>query len=109
MERLHSMLWYDSFIKMEHGTEALEHIFAGGKNLLYYLIKKFYVFDINGTSLSHETIEYLRTWPSEDDFKEAICIGYSEAMSFAEYLQIDNWTAPSMQQLIHCDEHSSDD
>ncbi|CAB4439121.1 unnamed protein product [Rhizophagus irregularis] len=34
-----------------------------------------YVFDIDGTSLSHETIECLRTWPSEDDFKEAIRIG----------------------------------
>ncbi|GBC05191.1 hypothetical protein RclHR1_00610003 [Rhizophagus clarus] len=68
-----------------------------------------YVFDIDGTSLSHETIECLRTWPSEDDFKEAIRIGHSEAMSFAEYLQIDNRTAPSMQQLIRRDEHSSDD
>ncbi|GES91114.1 hypothetical protein GLOIN_2v1785707 [Rhizophagus clarus] len=45
-----------------------------------------YVFDIDGTSLSHETIECLRTWPFEDDFKEAIRIGHSEAMSFAEYL-----------------------
>ncbi|UZO27226.1 uncharacterized protein OCT59_019431 [Rhizophagus irregularis] len=68
-----------------------------------------YVFDIDGTSLFHETIEYLRTWPSEDDFKEAIHIEYSEAISFAKYLQIDNRTAPSMQKLIHCDEHSSDD
>ncbi|CAB5388992.1 unnamed protein product [Rhizophagus irregularis] len=68
-----------------------------------------YVFDINGTSLSHKTIECLYTWPSEDDFKEAIRIGYSEAISFAEYLQIDNWTAPLMQKLVHRDEHSSDD
>lgn len=30
-------------------------------------------------------------------------------MSFAEYLQIDNRTASSMQKLIHRDEYSSDD
>jgi hypothetical protein len=48
------------------------------------------VFDIDGTSLSHEIIEHLRTWPSEDDFKEAIHVGYSEAMELAGYFQIDN-------------------
>ncbi|CAB5210970.1 unnamed protein product [Rhizophagus irregularis] len=43
-----------------------------------------YVFDIDGTSLPHEIIERLRTWPSEDDFKEAIRIGYSEAIELAD-------------------------
>ena len=81
-----------------------------------YLILKFtnfvylgYVFDIDGTSLSYENIECLRTWPSDDDIKEAVRIGYNEAMSFAKYLQIDNQTTPSMQQFIRCDEHLSDD
>lgn len=66
------------------------------------------MFDIDGTSLPHEIIERLRTWPSEDDFKEAIRIGYSEAVELAGYLQIDNRTAPSIHQLIARVEDASD-
>ncbi|CAI2199175.1 13574_t:CDS:2, partial [Funneliformis geosporum] len=46
--------------------------------------------------------------PSEEDFKEAIRIGYSEAISLAEYLQIDNKTAPLMQRFIYRIKHYSD-
>ncbi|RIA81955.1 hypothetical protein C1645_836130 [Glomus cerebriforme] len=69
----------------------------------------YYVFDIDSISLSHETIECLRTWPSEDDFKEAIHIEYHKAVLFAKYLQIDNQTASSMQQFICHDKHLLDD
>ncbi|CAG8603804.1 101_t:CDS:1, partial [Funneliformis mosseae] len=48
------------------------------------------------TSLSHYTIEYLRTWLFEDDFREIIHIGYNEVISFTEYLQINNQIAPLM-------------
>ena len=100
--------------------QEIEHQLEVGIYIYYILIKIYfikinkilylgYVFDIDGTSLPHETIECLRTWPSEDDFKEAIRIGYSEAISFAKYLQIDNQTALSMQQFIRHIEHLSDD
>ncbi|RIA95386.1 hypothetical protein C1645_816768 [Glomus cerebriforme] len=75
----------------EHGTEVIEHIFG--------ILR--YVFDINGTSISHETIEYLRTWPSEDDIKEAIHIGYDEAMAMANYLKINNRNLTTIQQQIY--------
>jgi len=89
---------------------------AVGKNLLYqlkysYLIINLiflgYVFDIDGTSLPHETIECLCTWPSDDDIKETICVGYDEAIGLANYLEINNCTISPIQQLTT--EFSSDD
>ena len=67
-----------------------------------------YVFDIDGTSLPHETIECLRTWPSDDDIKEAIRTGYDEAMALANYLEINNRNLTSIQQQISFIETSSD-
>ncbi|CAJ0762090.1 6279_t:CDS:10, partial [Entrophospora sp. SA101] len=55
-----------------------------------------YVFDIDGTSLPHETIEILRTWPTTDDIKESTVIAFNEAMSLANYLHIkhNEYTIP---------------
>ncbi|RIA86640.1 hypothetical protein C1645_829007 [Glomus cerebriforme] len=123
----------------EHGTEALEYIFGISRQIIanfnfyeFYKIQKRvmyrdkishdrlidtsrdrtsvgYVFEIDGTSLSHEIIECLRTWPSEDDIKEVIHIGYNEAIELANYLKINNRTIPSIQQLVACVEFSCDD
>ncbi|CAJ0745830.1 7339_t:CDS:10, partial [Entrophospora sp. SA101] len=55
-----------------------------------------YVFDIDGTSLPHETIEILRTWPTTDDIKESTVIAFNEAMFLANYLHIkhNEYTIP---------------
>ncbi|CAB5335182.1 unnamed protein product [Rhizophagus irregularis] len=68
-----------------------------------------YVFDIDGTSLPHEIIECLRTWPSDDDIKEAIRVGYNEAIALANYFEINNYNSVSIQQLVARVEFSSDD
>ncbi|PKY28443.1 hypothetical protein RhiirB3_391046 [Rhizophagus irregularis] len=73
------IMYRDKIVRAELINTSRDRTSAGG-----------YVFDIDGTSLSHKIIERLRTWPSEDDFKEAIRVGYSEAIELASYLQIDN-------------------
>ncbi|RGB36352.1 hypothetical protein C1646_758171 [Rhizophagus diaphanus] len=67
-----------------------------------------YVIDIDGTLIPNETIECLRTWPSDDDINEAIRIGYDEARALANYLEINNYcTSNSIQQQISYNETSS--
>ncbi|CAB5391105.1 unnamed protein product [Rhizophagus irregularis] len=72
-------------------------------------MQRSYVFNIDGTSLPHEIIECLRTWPSDDDIKKAIHVGYNEAIALANYLEINNYNSPSIQQLVAHVEFSSDD
>ncbi|UZO21282.1 uncharacterized protein OCT59_013679 [Rhizophagus irregularis] len=60
------------------------------------------------TLISNETIECLHTWPSDDDIKEAIRIGYDEAKALANYLEINNCTSNSIQQQISYNETSLD-
>ncbi|PKC16982.1 hypothetical protein RhiirA5_493395 [Rhizophagus irregularis] len=102
---------------LEHGIEALEHIFGISCQVIadfnfyeFYKIQKYgiYVFDIDGTSLPHEIIECLRTWPSDDDIKEAIRVGYNEAIALANYFEINNYNSVSIQQLVARVEFSSD-
>ncbi|CAB5365021.1 unnamed protein product [Rhizophagus irregularis] len=72
------IMYRDKIVRAELINTSRDRTSAGG-----------YVFDIDGTSLSHKIIERLRTWPSEDDFKEAIRVGYSEAIELANY-SLDN-------------------
>ncbi|PKY21363.1 hypothetical protein RhiirB3_470290 [Rhizophagus irregularis] len=67
-----------------------------------------HVIDIDRTLIPNETIECLHTWPSDDDIKEAIRIGYDEARALANYLEINNCTSNSIQQQISYNETSLD-
>ncbi|CAB4411136.1 unnamed protein product [Rhizophagus irregularis] len=67
-----------------------------------------HVIDIDRTLIPNETIECLHTWPSDDDIKEVIRIGYNEARALANYLEINNCTSNSIQQQISYNETSLD-
>jgi hypothetical protein len=59
-----------------------------------------YVFDIDDTSLPHEIIERLRTWPTNDDIQECTRVAYNEAISLARYIHIDNHEESSIPEFI---------
>ncbi|CAB5384709.1 unnamed protein product [Rhizophagus irregularis] len=67
-----------------------------------------HVIDIDRTLIPNKTIECLHTWPSDDDIKEAIRIGYDEARALANYLEINNCTSNSIEQQISYNETSLD-
>ncbi|CAB5202456.1 unnamed protein product [Rhizophagus irregularis] len=89
-------MYRDKIVRAELINTSRDRTSAGG-----------YVFDIDGTSLPHKIIERLRTWPSEDDFKEAIRVGYNYSLDNSDTLEIiDNDEDDQYQNLTEQSEQN---
>ncbi|GBB91541.1 hypothetical protein RclHR1_01890015 [Rhizophagus clarus] len=54
----------------------------------------------DGTSLLHEIIERLRTWPTTDDIQECVRVAFDEATSLAKYIHIDRCEESLIPEFI---------